>query len=113
MLLLQYQTVASPKLPSAADSLPTAGAQLDALLVEAFPCTPSKASDECKLHARERITGGCSAEKNRAADAVWVCPSVSPIRIRDEIADEIPLGEHRLCPLYRPVNQISGSSPEP
>jgi hypothetical protein len=70
VLLLQHQTVASPKLLGAADSLFTACAQLDPLLAEAFPCAPSKGSDECELHARERNTGGCSAEKNRAADAV-------------------------------------------
>jgi len=93
VLRLQHQTMASPKLLGAANSLPTACAQLDALLAEAFPCAPSKGSDECKLHARERNTGGCSAEKNCAADAVWICPSVSPIRVRYEIADEIPLGE--------------------
>jgi hypothetical protein len=102
VLLLQHQTVASPKLLRAADRLPTACAQLDALLAEAFPCAPSKGSDECKLHARERNTGGCSAETNRAADAVQVGPSVLPIRIRNEIADEIPLGESRLFPLDTP-----------
>ena len=69
-LLLRHQTVASPKLLGASDRLLTARAQLDALLAEAFPCAPSKGSDECKLHAREPNTGGCSAEKNRAADAV-------------------------------------------
>jgi hypothetical protein len=102
VLLLQHQTVASPKLLGAVDSLLTACVQLDALLAEAFPCAPSNGSDECKLHARERNIGGCSAEKNRAADAVQVGPSVLPIRIRYEIADEIPLGENCLFPLGTP-----------
>jgi hypothetical protein len=70
VLLLQHQTVASPKLLGAADSLLTSLLQLDALLAEAFPCAPGDGSDEYKLHARERTIGGCSAEKDRAADAV-------------------------------------------
>ena len=65
VLLLPHQTVTSPKLLGAADSLLTACAQFDALLAEPFPCARSNSSDEDerKFHARERNTGGCSARR--------------------------------------------------
>src|SRR5262245_7188589 len=58
VLLLQHQTVTSPKLLSEADSLLTTCAQLGALLAEPFPCAPSKGSDERKVHPEDHNTDG-------------------------------------------------------